>query len=180
MSKFKIPSILQLLLFLIPLNIYVIGDWMGSGIQALFFRYNQTNIGNSLIFLNREIYFITNGIVSGKSAFASGIWCVGVALICIATILVIYAYVRDDSKYVRYCAFINIGGALLFTLSLFIQYGITLNGPSGFTIPVGIPVILCVAYFQYRSVTDEISLDGDENKEDTKSDPEHDNDEHTK
>jgi hypothetical protein len=65
MSKFTIPSIPQILLFLIPLNIYIIGDWMGSGVQTLFFRYLQTNSGNSFIPLNREMALVFKGLISG-------------------------------------------------------------------------------------------------------------------
>jgi hypothetical protein len=178
-KEFRIPLILQALFFLIPLNIYIIGDWMGSGIQTLFFRYNQTNIGNSLIFLNREIYFLTSGLVTGKSAFASVFWLIGVVLICIATILVIYAYFREKPEFIRYCAWFNIGGALLFTLSILIQYGLTLNGPSGIAIPFGIPVILGVAYFQYRSAADELAEDEDEGEdEEYEEDDDGDSEEH--
>jgi hypothetical protein len=150
MVKFKIPLALQILLFLIPLNIYVIGDWMGSGIQTLFFRYNQTNIGNSLIFFNREIGFVIHGIIHGKSAFATIIWFVGVALICFAMLVVIYAYFREEMSLIKYSAFLNIGGAFLFTIAIVIQYGLLFHGPSGFAIPLGIPVILGVAYGQYK------------------------------
>lgn len=154
--------IIQFLLFLIPLNIYIIGDWMGSGIQTLFFRYMETNIGNSLIFLNREIYFITSGILTGKSAFASAIWMIGVALICIATVTVILANVRNDSKFIRSCALLNLGGAILFTLSILIQYGLTLNGPAGIAIPFGIPVILGVAYYQNKIAAEEMAAADEE------------------
>ena len=150
MAKFKIPLILQILIFLIPLNIYVIGDWMGSGIQGLFFRYHQTNIGNSLIVLNREIGFVLNGTITGKSAYASVIWCIGVAFICLATLMIIYAYLRKEPLFIKHSTFLNAGGALLFLLSVIIQYGIFLHGPTGIAIPLGIPVILGVAYMQYQ------------------------------
>jgi hypothetical protein len=150
MLNYKIPSTLQILLFLIPLNIYVIGDWIGSGIQTLFFRYQQTNIGNSIILLNREISFVFNGILSGKSAIATIVWCMGVAFICIATMVIIYANIQEDPKFIRYCAILNIGGAILFSLAIFIQYGIMLHGPAGIAIPFGIPVILGAAFLQYR------------------------------
>jgi hypothetical protein len=169
MSKYKNSSLLQLLIFLIPLNIYVIGDWMGSGIQTLFFRYVQTYIGNSLIFLNREIYFVTSGIMTGKSALASVLWVIGVALICIATVMIIYAYIREKPAFIRYCAFLNTGGAILFTLAILIQYGITLNGPAGIAIPFGIPVILGVAYYQYRLAMNEMA-DGEDDDEDNRED----------
>ncbi|PKG31367.1 hypothetical protein [Methanoregula sp.] len=152
MKRFNIPVILQALIFLIPLNIYVIGDWMGSGIQTIFFRYMQTNIGDSLIFLNRELHFILKGIVTGKTAIATSIWLIGVAIILIATLLVILAYRQQNPRLLRHGAYLNAAGALLFSISIVIQYGILLHGPAGIAIPLGIPVILSVAYFQYKSV----------------------------
>ena len=47
MNKFKISLLLQCLVFLIPVNIYVIGDWLGTGVQWVLFRYQQTYLGNS-------------------------------------------------------------------------------------------------------------------------------------
>jgi hypothetical protein len=171
----KIPLILQALLFLIPLNIYVIGDWMGSGIHTLFFRYMQTLMGNSLIFINREYFFTTSGILTGKSAFASILWIIGVALICIATVLVVYAYFLNDPAYLRYCSVVNLGGAILFTLSILIQYGLTLNGPAGIAIPFGIPVILGVAWYQYKIAAEEMAAADEEEDcgmgEDVEDDP---------
>jgi hypothetical protein len=149
MQKFRIPLILQALVFLIPLNIYVIGDWIGSGIQTMFFRYHQTNVGNGVIFLNREMGYVLAGIVTGKSAYALAIWGFGVVLICIATLVMIYAYFLEEPAFIRYSAFLNAGGALLFTVAVVIQYGIFLHGPAGIAIPFGIPVILGIAYLQY-------------------------------
>lgn len=150
MLKFKIPLILQCLLFIIPLNIYVIGDFLGSGIQTLFFRYHQTNVGNGFIFLHREIGFVLSGTLTGKSVYASVVWCMGVALICIATLVLISAFVRKEPLFIRCSALLNAGGAVLFTIAVIIQYGILLNGPAGIALPFGIPVILGVAYWQYR------------------------------
>ncbi|PKL64211.1 MAG: hypothetical protein CVV32_09710 [Methanomicrobiales archaeon HGW-Methanomicrobiales-3] len=159
MLKNKIYLILQSLIFLIPINLYIIGDWLGSGIQTLFFRYHETTLGNSLIFLNREMAFVLNGTLSGKSAYASIIWCFGVILICIATLVILFAYFKEENRFINYGVFLNLGGALLFTIAIIIQYGITFHGPAGIAIPLGIPVILGVAYFQYRSAMNEIADD---------------------
>jgi hypothetical protein len=153
MTRFGIPFTLQTLIFVIPLNIYVIGDWLGSGIQTLFFRYQQTNIGNSLIFLNREMSYIINGILTGKSAFASAIWCVGVTVICFAMLVIVFAYSKNEIHLLRYTVLLNLGGAILFTIAIFIQYGITLHGPAGIAIPFGIPVIFGISYYQNRWIT---------------------------
>jgi hypothetical protein len=149
-KDYRLPLALQFFLWVIPINIYVIGDWMGSGIQWLVVRYQQTNIGNSLIFLNREIGFVLHGELTGKSAIASVVLVVGVTLICFATLIMIYAYYREKQQLVKKSAVLNAGGAVLLTLSIIIQYGITLHGPAGFTIPIGILVIFMVAYFQYH------------------------------
>jgi hypothetical protein len=153
MSKSRIALILQCLPFLIPLNIYVIGDWMGCGIQALFFRYQQTTMSSSLIFLNREIGFVLTGIVTGKSALATVVWATGVFLIIIATLVVVSAVFTTRTDLIRKAAFFNLGGALLFMLSIVIQYGILLHGPAGIAVPLGIPVLLVIAFWQYRIST---------------------------
>ena len=157
MSKNKIYLILQSLIFLIPINLYIIGDWLGSGIQTLFFRYHETTLGNSVIFLHREMGFVLNGTLYGKSAYASAIWCFGVTLICIATLVILFAYFKEENRLIKYAVLLNLGGALLFTIAIIIQYGITFHGPAGIAIPLGIPVILGVAYFQYRSAINEIT-----------------------
>jgi hypothetical protein len=165
-AKFKIPLILQAVLFLIPLNIYVIGDWIGTGIQTMFFRYQETEAGNGFILLNREIGFVLNGIITGRSAISLVISFVGIALLVIATVLMIYAYTKKNPAFVRYASFLNIGGGILFAISVFIMYGLFLNGPAGIAIPFGIPVLFIIGYWQYRLAADlpENKIENDEEK----------------
>jgi len=136
------------------MNVYVIGDWMGAGIQWFFFRYQETNIGNSFIFLHREIRFIVSGLLYGRSAIASLLWVVGVVVIVTATVLIIYGTVKADPGTLKKAAFVNIAGAILFLLSVIVQYGILFHSPAGIAIPFGIPVILGVAFWQYRISTE--------------------------
>ena len=101
MNKFKISLLLQCLVFLIPVNIYVIGDWLGTGVQWVLFRYQQTYLGNSLILITREITFVLSGTISGRSAISIALWAIGVLLFIIATVLVILANVREDSPLIK-------------------------------------------------------------------------------
>lgn len=149
-QDYRLPVILQFFLWIIPINIYVIGDWMGSGIHWLFFRYQITNIGNSFIMLHRETSFVLSKIITGKSAVSIILWDIGFCLIIIATLLMLFTLINYNEQSVKWAAICNTIGALVFTVSMIIIYGITFNGPSGFGIPFGIPVILFVAYFQYR------------------------------
>jgi hypothetical protein len=161
-AKSKIPLILQIFIFLIPMNVYVIGDGIGTGIQWLFFRYHVTNSGNSIVFLHREIGFVVSGLLTGKSAIASVLWAAGAILVIAATILVIYSLVKTDPAVLKKTAFINIAAAILFLLSVFVQYGILFHGPAGIAIPFGIPVLLIIAWWQYRI---SCTMDDDSNKD---------------
>ena len=77
MNKFKISLLLQCLVFLISINIYVIGDWLGMGVQWALFRDQQTYLGNSLILVTREITYVLNGTISGRSAISLILWAIG-------------------------------------------------------------------------------------------------------
>ena len=149
-SEFRIPLILQIAIFFIPMNIYIIGDWVGAGIQWVFFRYITAMDKTSIILLTREIDLITSGLLTGKSAMVSVIWVVGVILLIAATILVVYGTIETNLGLIKKAAFINIGGGVVFLVSIFIQYGFLLHGPAGTAIPFGIPVLFVIGYLQYR------------------------------
>ena len=149
-QRFRIPLVLQIAIFLIPMNVYVIGDWMGAGIQWVFLRFIQFSGKNSIVLLPRELGMILSGSLSGKSAFASIIWAVGAVLIIVATVLIISGAVKTNPDLLRKVAFVNTGAAVLFVLSTVFQYGILLHGPAGISIPFGILVLLIIAYWQYQ------------------------------
>jgi len=154
MNKFKISLILQCLVFLIPINMYVIGDWLGTGVQWALFRYQQTYLGDSLILVTRFVTLVLNGTISGRSAISLILWAVGVLLFIIATILVILANSSKDPSLVKKASLITIAGGIIIAISIPVQYGILLTGQSGFAIPVGIPVILIIGWWMYSSMND--------------------------
>jgi len=154
MNKFKISLILQCLVFLIPINIYVIGDWLGTGVQWALFRYQETYLGNSLILVTGYITFVLNGTIGGRSAVSLILWAIGVLLFVLATILVILANTNEDASLVKKASLITITGGIIIAISILVQYGILLNGPSGFAIPVGIPIILVIGWWMYSAMND--------------------------
>jgi len=166
MNRFRIPLILQILIFVIPINIYVIGDWLGTGVQWALLRYQQTYLGNSLILVTKDITYVLSGVIGGRSGISYILWATGVLLFIIATILVLYANISEDSAMVRRASLVTITGAVLLTASVMMQYGIFLNSQSGFAIPVGIPVILIIGWWMYREkFEDETPDDEPEDKE---------------
>jgi hypothetical protein len=165
-SRSKITLVLQLAIFLIPMNIYVIGDWMGTGIQWIFLRYVQIMNNSSVILLYQEIGLVVSGILTGKSAIASVIWSVGVILVVVATILVVYGTFKTNSGVLKKAAFVNLFGAVLFLLSIFVQYGIFFHGSAGIAIPFGIIVLFVIVYWQYR-ISCVVEEDSGMNKEES-------------
>jgi hypothetical protein len=150
MNKYKISLLLQCLVFLIPINIYVIGDWLGTGIQWVLFRYQQTYLGNSLILVTKDITYVLNGTIGGRSAISFIAWGIGALLLIIATILVICANIEKDFTLIKKASILTITGGIIFTLSVLLQYGIMLFSQSGFAIPVGIPIILVIGWWMYQ------------------------------
>jgi hypothetical protein len=161
MTRFRFCLAVQFLLFLIPVNIYVVGDWLGAGVQWILVRYQQTYLGTSIIPVTKDITYLLHGTISGRSGIALGLWDFGTLLVITATILVISAYTSEDFSLVKKASLITIAGGILLAISDLIQYGIWLNGPSGFVIPLGIPFILIIGGWMYR-MADEPDEGGDE------------------
>jgi hypothetical protein len=149
-SPFSVPLILQFILFLIPINIFVIGDWLATGIQWALFRYQQSYLGNSFIIFTKDMYYIRQGFIFGRSAFAAGMNTAASSLLLLAFIVFLFIGFIESASLVKIGAIITITGGCFFLLSDLIQYGILFHGPAGFTIPLGVPAVLVTGWFIYQ------------------------------
>jgi hypothetical protein len=149
-SPFSIPLILQCLLLIIPINLYVIGNWLATGIQWALFRYQQSYLGNSLILFYKDINYIASGAITGRSIFAGGFNVAASSLLLLALCIFVYGYLTESIAYFKTAAIITISGGCLFLISDIIQYGILFHGPDGFAIPLGVPAILLTGWWTYR------------------------------
>jgi len=77
MPKSTEISVLSGLIFLIPLNIYSLGEALGSGIQWALFKYQSTPYGTTWFSFIQDIEYVLSGIISGKSALSLVLWSVG-------------------------------------------------------------------------------------------------------
>jgi hypothetical protein len=154
-------GILALLLFL-PQSIYVIGDYIAIGIRFPFFRLQMafqslsgsgnstsTDITMSTITVAREFQYIFGGIIRdnlGKTAVATYIWLAGLVVLILAGALIISWQFLDNDEHARYPGPLLLISGGLFLLWGMVQFGPLLYGPSGYFIPVGLPVILYTGY----------------------------------
>jgi len=154
-----------LLLFIIPLNIYVIGDWIGTGVQWALFRYQDTLYGTSFITLDRELWYITSGLIMGKSAVSISLWVAGAVLLVISCIVLAVIIAEKMDTHIRIPGILVIASGVLFLLSCMLQYGPLLSGPAGFSVPVGIPLVWAVGWLVYIQAEDDEIGDEEEGAE---------------
>ncbi len=165
MNRYRIPLILQCLVFLIPLNIFMWGDWIIVDLQWVFFRYQSSPYGDSFIPVYKDINYILLGQTTGiHPVLAVVFWVAGGTLLVIGLVSILFAYINERPDFIRKTSIFTFLAGIFFGLSAIERFF------GGFAIPVGVPVILIISWWMYREgsaddTTDEESGDepGDEN-----------------
>jgi len=134
--------LLTAILFFVPINIYMIGNGIGTGIQWVLFRYQQTVYGNTLFTLDMDLGYVVGGVITGKSALSTAAWLAGVLLLVAALVIVLITMYGKGGVRVGHAGYLAISAALAFLAADMLQYGLIFSGPAGFAIPVGIPLVL--------------------------------------
>lgn len=162
MHPIKQPLIVLLLALalVLPINIYIIGDAIGAGLQFPFLRYQQTYLGTSLITLVDDLNYVASGTIGGRSALSILLWVLGTALLVAALVYFVAKRQEGYETFRKPLALLVSGGAAAYLLSCVAQYGPTLHGPAGFAVPVGVPLILAVAWYIAK-----VGDDGDEDED---------------
>lgn len=155
MRKLNLPLILQCLVFLVPINYFVI-DGMGSGIQWALFRYQQDCFGSSFYSVTTEIFNAVYGFLPVHRVLAAILWVIGTAFLIGGFCLHVLTVQKTRPGYVRYAAIMTFVSGIIFLASDIIQYGLLLQSPEGFCIPFGIPAILILGVLGYRYTDREV------------------------
>jgi hypothetical protein len=154
MRKNFLQILFSLFILVIPLNIYIIGEWLGTGIQWVLFRYQDTYMGTNFISVLDELYYISNGNITGKSALSVQLWQTGVVILFVGIIFLLLD--RVVNKNVAISGVLLISSGLFFLTAVFLQYGLYLSGPAGTSIPIGIPLVFIIGgYFLFYCYSDD-------------------------
>jgi hypothetical protein len=154
MIKHRLPFLLQCLVLLIPVNIYVIGDWMATGVRWALFRYQQGPLGSSVISIGNDFQHLLSGTLQGRSAVILLLWIIAALLLILCLILNLATLQKQTALSFKIAALLILLSGLLFAVSDIVQYGITFHSSSGFCIPIGIPLILVIGAWSYRNARD--------------------------
>lgn len=172
MTRLKLQIVCECLLLLIPLNIYCIGDYLATGIQWALFRYQISALGNSLIFVNRDLLYVAGGILKGSSATSTLTWIAGTVCLVAALVVLIWTAVTDAGKRVRYSGALTILAGFLFFAAMLVQYGPALANQHGYALPVGVPIVIvtgCWLVFGQDRGTGDSPAEKNDPQEDTGS-----------
>jgi len=131
------------LIFAIPLNIILMGNSSGIGIQWPLFRFEITPA---------EIGFfpITNSFLfagPGHSVLSQYFLFFGVLSLVVSYVLLYYRVMKSAKE----TGLLTLLGAILIICSSMMEYGILLSGPAGISIPAGVLLILVLGILMYRS-----------------------------
>jgi len=134
--------LLCVLFFLLPLQAFVIGDYVGIGIQGAVYRLQWTGYGTFFFPITRELVFVLNGTYSGRTALSVILWLAGSVLLACTTIYAFFHLDNAEPGYYRQIAYGLIAACGIWLGSCIAQYGIIFHSAGGFSIPLGILLIL--------------------------------------
>jgi uncharacterized membrane protein len=172
LNRFKLSLIFQCLIFLIPLNIYMWGDWILVNVQWALFRFqrafiqfNESGYVDSYIVGYKDMLYILQGQSSGLYNIAAAVlWTTGVIILLASLIVTIVAFTREESDKLKTASYFTLAGGIFLGLSALCRF----NG--GFAIPIGVPIILIIGWWMYKAADE---TDDTENEpEDVLNNPE--------
>jgi hypothetical protein len=153
MNRFKLSLIFQCLIFLIPLNIYMWGDWILVNVQWALFRFqrafiqfNESGYVDSYIIGYKDMLYILQGQSTGLYNIGAAVfWTTGVLILLAGLIITIIAFIREESDKLKTASYFTLAGGIFLGLSALCRF----NG--GFAIPIGVPIILFIGWWMYTA-----------------------------
>lgn len=143
-------SLLPALLFLLPINVYIIGSGFGAGIQWALFRYQMTSSGPAVFSWTQDLLLVAGNVITGTSAITILLWTLAVLLLLTWFTAAVWAAATGTAGIHRNAALLLIVSGLLFLISDIVQYGLFLQGPGGQCIPAGVLIIIAMGIWGYR------------------------------
>ncbi|MDH7510300.1 MAG: hypothetical protein QHH04_04585 [Methanolinea sp.] len=145
----RIAPLLPLILLVVPLNLYVIGDWLGSGVQWALFRYQETFYGPSLITVASDTGYVSSGLIAGRTAVSFILWDAGAVILVVSFLVILLAVAEGKVQWIRYAGVAVAVSGVLLVASCIVQYGPLFAGPAGFSVPIGIPLVFAAAWILF-------------------------------
>lgn len=148
--RYILLFLLCLIFFFLPLNVFIIGDYTGIGVQGALYKYQTSGYGTSFILMTRDVLFVLNNIYTGRTALSVILWTLGTILLACT---LVYSFIQVEKpahnfyRQVMYSLLVICG---IYLTSCIAQYGFLFNGPAGISFPIGILTILAWTGIIYK------------------------------
>lgn len=142
MRRYILFFVLCLIFFILPLQVFIIGDSAGIGIQGSVYRYQWTGYGTFFFPITQEVVFVLNGTYSGRTALSVILWVAGTVLLACTAV---FSFCHADDTTINYYRQIMYGLIVscgIYLGSCIAQYGFLFHGPGGLSLPLGILLII--------------------------------------
>jgi hypothetical protein len=140
--------VIALVTLVIPLQIFIIGDFYGSGFQTPLFRYQDTMFGSFIVLVSHDIWSVLTGYGNALYALITLLWVAGTWVLMVNVVLLCIGIKDFAGTTITGGKLIMIAG-LLFGSSIVVQYGPLLHNASGFSIPLGLPLLVLTGFWMY-------------------------------
>jgi hypothetical protein len=145
----RLPALALPLLLCLPVNIYAFGDLICAGVQFPLFRVQYSPLGWSFITIAREFEYVAGGVVGGKAVWFAVIWGIAV-LVMLGAIGCALSFYRTGRVRQKRAAGIGLAvTAACMLAATMVYYGLSFSGPTGFAVPVGLPLLFAAAWLLY-------------------------------
>jgi hypothetical protein len=142
----RLPALAVPLLLCLPVNVYAFGDLISAGVQFPLFRVQYSSLGWSFITILREFEYVAGGVVGGKAVPFTVIWGIAVLFMLGSVISVLSWYHSGRDRQRRTGGICLFASAACMLAATMVYYGPTFSGPTGFAIPVGLPLLITAAW----------------------------------
>jgi len=141
-NRIILALILCVIFFVLPLQVYIIGNDNGFGIQGATYRIQISGYGNSLIPITSDLMYIFNGIYSGRTALSIIVWVLGTILLACTTLFGLIFASDNRPDFFRQIGMGLLASGACYIISCMAQYGWFFVGAAGISMPVGILLIV--------------------------------------
>ena len=141
-------QIIAFLTLVIPIEIFIIGDFYGGGFQTPLFRYQDTIFGSFIVLVSHDIWSVQSGYGGSHYALITIIWAVAAGILILNAILLVIG-IHDFAWNMVTGGKLIVVSALLFCSSIMVQYGPLFHNTAGISIPLGIPLLILIGFWMY-------------------------------
>jgi hypothetical protein len=151
--------VVSLLVFLIPVYFFTIGDSYGGGFQTPVFRYQEIFLGSFMIFISNDLYHVVTGFFQAPMVSAVILW--GLGFFCLL-VNAIYVFIgkKPFKQIIRSSGIFIVISGIFFLVSLLVRYGPLFHNSSGAAIPLGLLLIFLLGIWVYQKKDGPEDIDG--------------------